>query len=300
MNFTDASTFGGAGALYVPQGSDPVPGILAGPPAGFTLAIGINLDVNESGVPIANYEVPGNGGAELDTRPTVEFMVSSMLNDATDGWMLVSEAGDIGMGDFGGLILARIDDAALLQNPDMIILVSYVADGAPYGAGANSLISAAVNGILDVDESAQVATMPAGQAFALGGINPLATQPLVDAGLIPDGDMGGARTTGINSFWITEGIPTGAQARAFFNASMEAGRVIPQAWAPPRTAADPNPATPASPTGHHWDALDADVSIGGTWTDKISGVVLEMVGSLNEAREVAVEPDYYYLPGGGE
>ncbi len=98
---------------------------------------------------------------------------------------------------------------------------------------------------------------------------------------------------------MTEGIPTIDEANDFMSLSMQAGQIIPQAWAPVRTLANPTPDTPDAPTGHHWTASDVNLSqgMGGTWTDRIGGIVLERTGALGDAREFAKGHNYFAWEG---
>jgi len=173
---------------------------------------------------------------------------------------------------------------------DLIILASFVGDDAVYGGAGVPVLVSGANGYGASDEILGADPFVPQREFVLGGIVAADIAAIAGGGLV-----GGSVRQEINSFWITEGIPSFDQVSDFFSQSMQAGQVIPQAWAPVRTAANPNPATPDSPTGHHWTVSDLALvdGIGGTWTDRIGGIVLEREGVEGDAREIGRGHNYW-------
>jgi len=286
------------GSLFVPVGGG-APGFLRGTEVGFTLAMGAYLPAYSGGSPIEAYDPPyplAGDPPYAFLPPGLEILAQcgEFVDGGADGhgWNINATLGQIGVEypDAASVFLTTDTQG----RPGVIMLCSFVADDSFYGGAGAGLAVIGVNGQMDTNSIA-VPTFSQSHQFSLGGI--IGSPTIED--LAEQGVLSGAKSTMINSFWITPGIPSGAQARSFFDASMEAGRIVPQAWAPARTAADPNPVAPEAPTGHHWDALDVDISqgLGTTWTDRIEGINLELVGaSLGDAREVAREEDFYYLP----
>ncbi len=288
-----ANAYGGEGSVFQPVGGG-APGILSGPANGFTIAMGLHIPAMQAAEIWAQREPVSPLGAPPynPALPNVEFLANCVGNeDPSAGWSVEVDSDNVRMflsGD--GFSLAES-----IVGLDFIVVASFVGDDMPYGGIGEPLVSGANNGNFEVDEGNPATILLPQQQFFLGGTGIDAIGAIAEFGI-----GGGAARTGINSFWMTEGVPDIEQLNDFMELSMQAGQVIPQAWAPPRTDANPAPATPADPTGHHWTASDLDLSLGmgATWTDRISGVVLERIGALGNARAYGKGHNYFAWEGG--
>jgi hypothetical protein len=294
LNNPFPNQYGGPSSVYRPVGGG-APGILAGVPAGFTVAVGLHVPAPEGTDLWAQFGPQASPplAFPLDVSvPATEFLVGAFDFGSGNGWTIARE-GDVidcavgtieaGMADLAGGVLS------------IIALASFVADDTPYGGLGDASLGTGSNGNPGVDYVVDVNDFLPQAEFVIGGTIDGLLAPVADSGLI-----GGCFRTQLNSFWITEGIPTSDQANDFMAQSMQAGQVIPAAWAPVRTVANPTPATPDAPTGHHWSATDVALSdgLGGIWTDRISGVELERVGFENDdTRERANGHNYFTPPG---
>lgn len=291
LNNPFANQYPVASSMYRPVGGG-APGILAGVPTGFTIAMGLRVPQalsNDLWAQFGPQSSPPQSFPVAAQIPATEFLCGTFDLLGNNGWILASDGGLVTLGVGDTLEVNCADLAFGMQ--DLIVLASFVGNDGPYGGLGDPALVGGYNGDAQVDAIAGANVFAPQAEFGLGG------SPDPGFGtLAPTGIAAGAFRTQINSFWMTAGIPTFVQANEFFQASMEAGQVIPQAWAPVRTAGDPNPASPDSPTGHHWTASDLALSdgLGGTWTDRIGGVVLERVGFASDsARELAAGPNYF-------
>jgi len=282
------------GSYYAADGS---PGLTAGPATGFSVAFGIRTPVLVGGDvvgtpwvdPVAEQAGLGDPYVAL---PVVEFIAGALDTVGATGWGLILDNDAISF--FIGDSTISIDIS--LRHGEMIGLMSYVPDQSEYpNAIADGLAELALNGTMGSAAQALNPTYaPAGVDFSIGGVADatFAADPLT---------TGGSVRTEITSIWITDGIPTLDEANAFFDASMEAGIVIPQAWAPARTPAEPNPATPGAPTGNYWtaDGVNLAEGLGSTWADKLGSADLTRVSPganpvEGDARVAARQPGFWY------
>ncbi len=286
LNNAFANQYPEPGSYYRPQGGG-APGILAGPAAGFTVAMGLWLPTKESNDVWMQFEpyAAGNPGPYDESVPDLELLAGTFNDGIDDGWVFLTGDGDIECQVGDGIVAVASQEFGIC---DYILLVSFIGNDTPYGGVGDMQLVSGDNGVA-VDQAIPTTYTPQ-QEFTLGGTASSFAEQVADTGVV-----GGALRTQINSLWITEGIPGQEEVAEFFAQSQQAGQIIPQAWAAARTAADPNPETPDAPTGHHWTASDLAISqgIGGTWTDRISGVVLERVGVEGRARELAKGHNYF-------
>lgn len=274
------------GSFYAPVGGG-APGILGGPTSGFTLAFTLHNHLLDSGA------IWGDGPESAE----LQFVVGcpGAQGVGNDGWIvLVEDTFDITV----GISAAEIVPAEEVYEQDVLVVASYVPDEGLYGGVADqSIVVSSFNGNMDPGSGQEQNFGPhiPGNQFSLLG---------TAASVILDGEeISGCRWAQLGSFWITPGIPNQRQLQDFVQAAMRAGEVVPAAWAVARTASDLDPAVPDAPTGHHWSANDVDINqgLGGTWTDRIGGVVLERVGTISGVeRELSRDPQYYFPnPSGG-
>lgn len=267
------------GSYYAPVGGG-APGYLGGPAAGFTVAFSMHNVQYQSGNTIWGdvNDVPGAEGQFIAGAPGA----------VGEGWFLSSEeTSDYEVGIGSGNV--NIGTGTLMQTQDLLIVSSYIPDDSLYGGVGVTRAVSSLNGEMVGQGGANTFTYLPGNEFSLLGTG---SALLVD----PDA-LSGCRYAQFGSFWITPGIPDMDQLQSFAQASMKAGEIIPAAWGVARTAANPTPATPDAPTGHHWRAGDVDIDTGlaSTWTDRIGGVVLERVGTISgEERALARDPQYYF------
>ena len=295
LNNTFANQYPETGSMYRPVGGG-APGILAGLPAGFTVALGVHQPAtlgNNIWNQFGPEEEPPSGSFPSDESiPGFELLVGTLSDDINDGWAFVRQGEVIVMqgGD------TPVDCADFSNGErDLIVLASFIGDDTPYGGAGDMELVAGNNGWGRADDVVPTA-FNVQTEFVLGG-----TVAAAAAGIAATGAAAGSLRTQINSFWITAGIPNFSQMSEFFSQSMQAGQIIPQAWAPVRVAGNLTPETPSSPTGHHWTASDLALvdGIGGTWTDRIGGIVLERVGAEGEARELGKGHGYWAGVSGG-
>lgn len=294
LNMPFVNTLGGAGSYFAPAGSDQAPGITGGLAEGFSVAFGIYSPAQVSpGAPFYNLDpFPLTPPPGLSAPPELELIASCFDDTTAQGWAAAVTSGVLNVSYQTSQVSNPF--SAIGPRPDMIVLSSFVRDGEQYGQAPGTTIACiGVNGNMHsfAADFAAVAFVP-GTHFGIGASDVAALSTLATSG-----GYGGLSRSLLNSFWITEGIPTAQQAQAFFRTSMQAGRVIPQPWAPARTNATPNPVTPSSATGHHWDATDVDISegIGAPWVDRIGGVELQLTGTFKGTeREVARQGDFYF------
>jgi len=282
------------GAFFKADGQ---PGALAGPPEGFSVAFGIRAtptasDSQDDPVPITDEITESLGDPPTISLPSTEFIAGTGNISNNSGWEISASPYRV------VFMLGDTDLAIPLDEPnlrtDMIVLMSFVSDDAEYGGvGGTNAASLSVNGSLSEPFDAAFNYAQSELPFALGGTE----DPAVGGS---GGAAGGMQRSLLNSLWVTPGIPTIQEANAFFEASMQAGRVIPQRWRGFRSAANPEPELPDSPTGSFFLASDATLEIGGTWTDRISGVDLTLGGNtagdppqLADARFVARQANYW-------
>jgi len=277
--------------------ADGAPGVLAGPTEGFSVAFGMRPTPKTS-VAIASADTSPFTAEDLDEfglpptsiLPTAEVVAGTHQISSSTGWGIGVDAEQI------GVQLGSTEFTLDLDNPclrtDMIVLMSFVGDATEYGGGANTGASISVNGALSVLVDASFTYAQSILPFCIGGSEDPDLAGVVGFGGMADGLL--------NSLWVTPGIPTIQQANAFFEASMQAGRVIPQRWPGIRTAQDPDPELPDSPTGSFYLAPDAELEVGGTWTDRLSEVPLTLGGNaagepgqLGEARFVGRQANYW-------
>jgi hypothetical protein len=265
------------GSYYAPVGGG-APGFLGGPIGGFTVAFSLH-----------NWAGGGNpvwGDADSIPGFEVQFIVGSP-GAADEGWFLINEEGS-DMEMFLGDASVAFGGGGTLETQDLIGVVSYIPDDSFYGGAGVTHAVSSLNGELEgQDEVTGLVYAPGTEFSLLGTGSPLLVDPT---------DVAGCRYAQFGSFWLTPGIPDMFQLQDFLQASMKAGEVVPAAWAPARTAVNPDPETPSSPTGHHFRAGNVVVRDGlaSTWTDTIGGVVLERVGTISGAeRELARDPQYY-------
>lgn len=274
------------GSFYKVQGGT-TPISLAGPVSGFTVALGFYSEINRGDLgTVVNFEpvIPGSPPPTEERGGGQEYLVGTDGLTA-DGWGVTMDSATDILFNMGG---TSVQSTASLGRPDLIVMASYVPDGTIFGIPGNR-VGICVNGQFIEDGS--FGTYTPVHEFQIGGIDNATA-----AFNAPGGDFVGMRTAQLNSFWITEGVPTLEEALEFMDVSMQAGQVVPQPWAVARTVAAPDPVTPDEPTGHHWSVNDLDLStgIGGTWTDRIGGIILERIGTLNDsARELGRQPSYY-------
>lgn len=285
-------------SYFAAQGS---PGLTAGPATGFSVAFGIRPPVLVGGDivgtpwvdPVTEAVLPGTD--PFLAVPQTEFVAGDFDVGAGTGWGILVNAADINV--FIGDTVLILDTT--LRHGELIGLMSFVPDASEYAGalGAVTLATLALNSVLG--GSAQVSAFgyaPAGAGFSIGGS--------ADPSFAADPQaLGGSVRTKITSLWVTDGIPDLEQASAFFEASTEAGIVIPQAWAPARTPGAPAPATPSSPTGNYWtaDGVKLDEGLGSTWADKLGSADLTRVspGAVPVEGEVEVsarQPSFWYTP----
>ncbi len=304
MNTTVAGQVPAPGSFYSADGA---PGATAGPATGFSVAFGIRLPAKIAGPlgtpwidPTAEEAALANPGITL---PALEFLFGTYDFGNPTGWALLFQSNAVN----SDVLFIRIGDATILvpmpeRTGEYIGLFSFVPDDEAYGGAGVTLAALALNGQLaeiDGDASAFAYT-PSGRDFSIGGT----TDPTYLAD--DPAQQGGAVYTEITSVWTTEGIPTSDEANAFFEASMDAGIVIPQAWAPARTTATPNPATPSEPTGNYWTAagVDPNGTLGSVWADKLGNGDLTRVSPAapgappveGDLKVSARQPGFPFIP----
>lgn len=267
------------GSFYAPVGGG-APGFLGGPASGFTIAF-----------TAFNKYFEGNdiwGDEDSQGGTQAQILAICVGDPGTDGWQ--AEIG--GTQDIQVLIgdgMLAVGDSGIYEQ-DILVVVSYIPDASLYGGNQETLAVSSLNGDMQSGNATGLTTLPGAQFSLLG-----------TAFDFQDTNISGCRYAQLGSFWLTPGIPNQLELQDFVQASMMAGEVVPAPWAVARTAANLEPATPDSPTGHHWSANDVDITqgLGGTWTDRIGGVVLERVGTISGIeRELARDP-YYYFPNPG-
>lgn len=266
------------GSYYAPVGGG-APGFLGGPIGGFSIAFSIH-----------NWSGDGNaiwGSADTTEGFEAQFIVGAP-GAASEGWALVNEEGtdmEMSIGDSG----VEFGAGNSLRTQDLIGVMSYIPDDSLYGGvGVTRAVSALNGEMAGQSQVGGLVYFPGNEFSLLGTGSPLYQDPA---------NIAGCRYAQFGSFWLTPGIPDLDQLQDFFQASMEAGELVPAAWPVARTAANPNPAIPSAPTGHHFRAGDVVVGDGlaSTWTDRIGGVVLERVGTVSGAeRELARDPQYFF------
>lgn len=285
LNFPNAGWLPRAGASFsIPGGG--APGILSHLADGFTIAVAVHLAPHEGS------DIWDNGAGNAQVDPATEFLVGT-ISETTE-WQIVAFGGNT----IGAVFGASQPAALSVEESDQIVMFSYIPDASLYDAGfaAQNVIQAAVNGdfvrsTLGRDQNFALGAFPGD--FCIGGITPsLAT---AFAAADPTA-VGGCSRSGISGVWMTSGVPSIAQARAFMEDSMVAGRLVPRPFNPVRTQAGVQPPPPDSPLGYHWDAADlpSTLALGTPWTDKISGLELQLLGSqVGDAGLFAVDPQYY-------
>jgi hypothetical protein len=282
-------------SYYAAAGS---PGLTAGPATGFSVAFGIRPPILIGGDTLGTpwIDPVAEEAALADpyiALPQSEFVAGDVDVAAATGWGIIVGANDINV--LVGDTILVVDTT--LRHGEMIGLMSFVPDATEYagGLGAVTLASLAVNGDLAAAVQASAfGYVAAGTGFSVGGS--------ADAAFAADPQaLGGSVRTEITSLWVTDGIPTLDESNQFFQASMEAGVVIPQAWAPARTVAEPEPEAPESPTGNYWtaDGVNLGEGLGSVWSDKIGSADLMRVSPganpvEGDLRVSARQPYFWY------
>lgn len=287
LNTDQSNALPFAGSYYQVQGGG-APGILGGISAGFTVAVALKAFGTDGSV------LPWTAAGDPTRReatPDEEFVCGAVnaSDIESEGWSILIDEGSFMQGiDQGGA------GFTIEINPggDVIMVITRVADPSLYdpGEGTTPQLSAGINNYIRTDqEAAQDPYVPGGD-FYIGGAPDLSGFNAPE-----DGDIGGLVNSSLSGVWITPGIPDYDQLADFMLACTQAGEIVPAAWPGVRTASNLTPETPALPTGHYFNARDINPNdgLGGTWIDRIGGVILERVGIISGNERVLARDPFF-------